>query len=94
MSGGWSLIVRGFAIAALGAGATAFYIVGASWLYIGRAIPGGVALAGALLGGIAFKRLLGPYLDLLDAYPDAGPAGSGAGAGGNGRADGGPGIHA
>jgi SSS family solute:Na+ symporter len=94
MNTGWRPVAIGFAIAGLGAGATALYIVGMSWLYIGHSSSGALALAGALLGAFAFKRSLGPYLDALEAPPDAEPAGDGPGGGGNGKADGEMDIHA
>jgi hypothetical protein len=72
MSEDWRLVAVGFAIASLGAGATALYIVGMSWLYVGRFSPGGLALVGASLGAIAFRRTLGPYLDALDARVEDG----------------------
>ena len=57
----------------LGAGATILYITGASCLYVGRFSTGGGALVGALLGGVAFRRFLGPYLDALDARVNDNP---------------------
>ena len=83
MSGEWRPVAVGFAIAALGAGATALYIVGVSWLYVGRSSAGGSSLVGASLGAIAFRRFLGPYLDVLDARA-AGPVGGESEDGGNG----------
>jgi hypothetical protein len=77
MSEEWRPVAVGFAIASLGAGATALYIVGVSWLYVGRFSSGGLALVGASLGAIAFRRSLGPYLDALDARAEAGPVGGG-----------------
>jgi hypothetical protein len=79
MSEGWRLVAVGFAVASLGAGATALYIVGMSWLYVGRFAPGGLALLGASLGAIAFRRFLGPYLDALDARAGDGPGDGGDG---------------
>lgn len=82
MSGEWRLVAVGFAIAALGAGATALYIVGMSWFYVGQFSGGAFALIGASLGALAFRRFLGPYLDALDARA-AGPVGRESEADGN-----------
>lgn len=67
MNSEWGMVASGFAIAALGAGATILYITGVSCLYVGRFSAGGGALVGASLGAVAFRQFLGPYLDALDA---------------------------
>jgi len=85
MSGEWRLVAVGFAIASLGAGATALYIVGMSWLYVGRFALGSAALVGAAVGAFAFRRSLGPYLDALDARADGGPVQLESPDGGNGE---------
>jgi hypothetical protein len=66
MSSEWGLIVRGFAIAALGAIASMLYIVGLSAIFVGRFSLAVALLAIAVLGAIAFRRLVGSYLDVLD----------------------------
>jgi hypothetical protein len=66
MNNDWTLIVRGFAIAALGAVASMLYIVGVSAAYVGRSGVSGASLAAAVLLAMLFHRTLSPYLDALD----------------------------
>jgi hypothetical protein len=66
MRGGWGLIVRGFAIACLGASASMLYIVGLSAGYVGRFSLAAIALILGALGAFGFYRLIGSYLDALD----------------------------
>ena len=66
MSHEWGLIARGFAIAGLGASASMLYIIGLSAIFVGRFAVAAAALAAAVAGAVAFRRLVGGYLDILD----------------------------
>jgi hypothetical protein len=66
MSQGWGLIVRGFAIATLGASASMLYIVGLSAIFVGRFPLAATTLAFSVAGAVGFYRLIGRYLDVLD----------------------------
>jgi hypothetical protein len=66
MTNEWGLIARGFAIAGLGAIASMLYIVGLSAIFVGRFPLAATALAIAVVGAVAFHRLVGSYLDVLD----------------------------
>ena len=67
MTSDWKLIGAGVVIACVGAGATMLFIVGVSALYIGRYAACLIALGGACVLALLFNRLLGHYLDTLDA---------------------------
>jgi hypothetical protein len=75
MTSDWKLIAAGFVVAGTGAVATMLFIVGLSAAYIGRYAAGAVALGGAGVLALLFHRMLGHYLDTLDAR--AGNAGDG-----------------
>ena len=66
MSHDWRLIFQGFAVAALGAGASMFYILGLSAIFVGRFPLAATTLAIAIAGAVGFHRLVGRYLDTLD----------------------------
>lgn len=73
MTSDWKLIRNGFVIAGIGSVATMLYIVGMSGLYIGRYAAGAIALGGACVLALIFRRCLVRYLDILDTR--AGSAG-------------------
>lgn len=66
MSGDWSLIFRGFAVAAIGATATILYIIALSAAFVGRFVIAGAAVAAGVILAITFLRLIGRYLDAID----------------------------
>jgi hypothetical protein len=74
MNSDWTLIVRGFTIATLGAVASMLYIVGVSAAYVGRSGVSGATLAAAVLLALLFHRTLSPYLDALDRRTSEGDA--------------------
>jgi hypothetical protein len=66
MSHDWRLIFQGFAVAAVGASASMFYILGLSAVFVGRFPLAATTLAIASAGAIGFHQLVGRYLDTLD----------------------------
>jgi hypothetical protein len=63
----WALIAKGFIVAGLGAAASMLYIVALSAVYVGRYPLAVVLTVAAVTLAWFFKRLLAPYMDLLDA---------------------------
>ena len=66
MNGDWSLIFRGFFVAALGTTSTILYIVAISAAFVGKFASAGAAAVGGVALAVAFLRLVGSYLDAID----------------------------
>lgn len=66
MNGDWSLILRGFFVAGIGATSTILYIIAISAAFVGRFSLAGIAIAAGIVLAIAFLRLIGGYLDAID----------------------------
>jgi hypothetical protein len=67
MNDEWGLVWRGFAVSFVGFVAIVLYILGLSKLYVGGWGWGSGCLVGAVVFCILFNRILGPYLDILEA---------------------------
>ena len=65
MSEDWTLIGRGFGIAAVGSLGVMAYILGLSNLYVGFYVAGLGCLVGAIILLALFRHILGPFLDRL-----------------------------
>ena len=66
MNGDWTLVMRGFVLAGMGAVSTILYIVALSAAYIGRFALSAIATAGCILLAFGFVKLIGRYLDAID----------------------------
>ena len=66
MNGDWTLIIRGFFLAGIGAASTILYIVAVSAAYVGKFTLSAIGVAAGGICAFVFLRSIGAYLDAID----------------------------
>lgn len=66
MNGDWTLVMRGFFLAGIGAVSTILYIVALSAAFVGRFALSAIATTGCIVLAFGFIRSIGKYLDAID----------------------------